>query len=335
MTAEYGSLTQLEKIEMLDHADFVVVNKFERRGSEDTLRHVVRQVKRNRRLDPALDDKEVMAFGTIASRFNDSSVTALFENVVARIGDVPGALGPGPRADHRRTRVRLNRRSLTIALHRPVAPQPCEGRRASKPSPTIRHNRASKPWSARTGHPHEPLPVKSAIRGGEKVESSLWAGLGVSVITGDLALVAHLDTFRDKCTYRVRAGMCGGLTTGSSGAQSPAACRPRISPRAGSSASRTCQASSYAGGVFLSGAEDPTRMFTGGRRRGRTPASTTSRKSSRRNASLPFDSLTLWRKSDAAPTSTARSGRGASRSAPWRTWNCSMPGSTSAIRRPA
>lgn len=75
MTPEYGAPTQLEKIDMLDHAALVVLNKFERRGAEDALRDVRRQVRRNREVFH-LSDQELPVFGTIASQFNDPGVTA-------------------------------------------------------------------------------------------------------------------------------------------------------------------------------------------------------------------------------------------------------------------
>ncbi|MBC8072834.1 MAG: methylmalonyl-CoA mutase family protein, partial [Deltaproteobacteria bacterium] len=79
MTAEYGAPSQLEKIEMLDVADFVAINKFERRGSKDALRDVRKQWRRNRRIfDPALRDEQLPVFGTVASRFNDSGVNGLY-----------------------------------------------------------------------------------------------------------------------------------------------------------------------------------------------------------------------------------------------------------------
>ncbi|MBJ94807.1 MAG: methylmalonyl-CoA mutase [Rickettsiales bacterium] len=79
MTPEYGAASQLEKIDMIDFADLVVVNKFERRGAEDALRDVRKQYRRSRELfgeEPG--DEQLPVFGTIASRFNDSGVTALY-----------------------------------------------------------------------------------------------------------------------------------------------------------------------------------------------------------------------------------------------------------------
>ena len=80
MTPEFGAASQLEKIDMLDFAEVVVINKFERRGAEDALRDVRRQMARNReRFD--IDPEELPVFGTIAARFNDDGVTALYQHL--------------------------------------------------------------------------------------------------------------------------------------------------------------------------------------------------------------------------------------------------------------
>jgi methylmalonyl-CoA mutase len=78
MTPEFGAASQLEKIDMLDFADLVAINKFDRRGAMDALRDVSKQVQRNRErhdLPPAA----MPVFGTIAARFNDDGVTALYQ----------------------------------------------------------------------------------------------------------------------------------------------------------------------------------------------------------------------------------------------------------------
>ncbi len=81
MTAEFGAPSQLEKIDMLDYADIVVINKFEKRGSEDALRDVRKQVQRNRKAWE-LPLEEMPVFGTIASKFNDDGVTAFYHAIL-------------------------------------------------------------------------------------------------------------------------------------------------------------------------------------------------------------------------------------------------------------
>ena len=94
MTPEFGAASQLEKIDMLDFADAVAINKFDRRGAEDALRDVRRQLQRNREsFGTALDDLPV--FGTIAARFNDDGVTALYQHLRAALAEhgLPSAGG--------------------------------------------------------------------------------------------------------------------------------------------------------------------------------------------------------------------------------------------------
>ena len=84
MTSDYGAATQLEKIGMLDVADFVVLNKYDHRGSMDALRDVRKQVQRNRMaFDQAPDTMPV--YPTTASRFHDPGVTALYMDLVAML----------------------------------------------------------------------------------------------------------------------------------------------------------------------------------------------------------------------------------------------------------
>jgi len=86
MTPEFGAASQLEKIDMLDFADFVAINKFDRKGAEDALRDVRKQYQRNReRFGEKPEDMPV--FGTMAARFNDDGVTALYQALVPRLAE--------------------------------------------------------------------------------------------------------------------------------------------------------------------------------------------------------------------------------------------------------
>jgi methylmalonyl-CoA mutase len=78
MTSEYGAASQLEKIDMLDYADMIVLNKAEKRGAADSLRDVRKQWRRNHPERAALPDSDVPVYPTIASRFNDPGVNRLF-----------------------------------------------------------------------------------------------------------------------------------------------------------------------------------------------------------------------------------------------------------------
>ena len=84
MTPEFGAASQLEKIDMLDFADFVAINKFDRKGAQDALRDVSKQYQRNRELFTKRPD-EMPVFGTQASRFNDDGVTALYQGMLPRL----------------------------------------------------------------------------------------------------------------------------------------------------------------------------------------------------------------------------------------------------------
>ncbi len=90
MTPEYGASTQLEKIEMLEVADFIAVNKFEKPRSEDALRDVRKQYRRNRNLfanhPGSPSDVELPIYGTMASKFNDVGVNALFNDLIKAVG---------------------------------------------------------------------------------------------------------------------------------------------------------------------------------------------------------------------------------------------------------
>lgn len=90
MTPDYGASTQLEKIEMLEVADLIAVNKFEKPRSEDALRDVRKQYRRNRNLfanhPGSPTDEDLPIYGTMASKFNDVGVNALFKDIVKAIG---------------------------------------------------------------------------------------------------------------------------------------------------------------------------------------------------------------------------------------------------------
>ncbi|MBL7870350.1 MAG: methylmalonyl-CoA mutase family protein [Cyclobacteriaceae bacterium] len=90
MTPEYGAATQLEKIDMLDFADVIALNKFDKRGALDALRDVKKQYQRNHQLwDQKPEDMPV--FGTIASQFNDPGTNQLYKKVIDKMAEKTGA----------------------------------------------------------------------------------------------------------------------------------------------------------------------------------------------------------------------------------------------------
>jgi methylmalonyl-CoA mutase len=114
MTPEYGAPSQLEKIEMLERADFVVLNKFEKSRSEDALRDIRKQYRRNHNLfaghPGSPTDDELPVYGTIASRFNDSGVNALFADI-ARMFDFDGS----PLSNLNTSKISASKNSLIAA----------------------------------------------------------------------------------------------------------------------------------------------------------------------------------------------------------------------------
>jgi methylmalonyl-CoA mutase len=98
MTPEFGAASQLEKIDMLDFADFIAINKFDRKGSQDALRDVAKQYQRNRELWSKRPE-EMPVYGTQASRFNDDGVTSLYQGLLPKLAQFglqakPGKLPP-------------------------------------------------------------------------------------------------------------------------------------------------------------------------------------------------------------------------------------------------
>ena len=91
MTSDYGAASQLEKIDMIDFAELIVLNKYDRRGAEDALRDIRKQWKRNR-VAFQTKDEDVPVYPTIASQFNDPGISWMFANLCrllreSRIGD--------------------------------------------------------------------------------------------------------------------------------------------------------------------------------------------------------------------------------------------------------
>jgi methylmalonyl-CoA mutase len=127
MTSEFGAASQLEKIDMLDFADLVVVNKFEKRGGEDAVRDVRKQVQRNRKAwEKSPEDMPV--YGTISSKFNDDGVSALYHALLDTIAEKTGI----------KFDVRLPRPDTKISTSKTIIIPPERTRYLSEIADTIR-----------------------------------------------------------------------------------------------------------------------------------------------------------------------------------------------------
>jgi methylmalonyl-CoA mutase len=116
MTPEFGAPSQLEKIDMLDFADFIVVNKYERRQGLDAVRDIEAIVRRTRFAGkPPQDNNSYPVFGTIANRFNDDGTTALSCAIVEKLQEKKFALGPY--TPQQRPRSRLSTRRSSLIAH--------------------------------------------------------------------------------------------------------------------------------------------------------------------------------------------------------------------------
>ena len=150
MTPEFGAASQLEKIDMLDFADVVAINKFERRGAEDALRDVGRQLVRNREAFGATWE-DMPVFGTSAATFNDDGVTALYQHLRGLL------LGDGLAVDEGGCRTPTRR---TSAPHAAVIPP---GRCATSPtSPRPSAATTTPPTTAVDGRAGPPAPAHGA-----------------------------------------------------------------------------------------------------------------------------------------------------------------------------
>ncbi len=102
MTSEFGAASQLEKIDMLDLAEVVIINKFDKRGAQDALRDVRKQWRRNHARFELADD-QIPVYPTIASQFNDPGVTWAFMNICERLDGVAGPQASSTETAHEPT----------------------------------------------------------------------------------------------------------------------------------------------------------------------------------------------------------------------------------------
>ncbi len=101
MTPEYGAATQLEKIDMLDFADIIAINKFDKRGALDAIRDVKKQYQRNHQLWDTKDE-DLPVYGTVASQFNDQGMNRLYKEILHKIVEKTGVdFHSGLKINHR------------------------------------------------------------------------------------------------------------------------------------------------------------------------------------------------------------------------------------------
>ena len=306
MTPEFGAASQLEKIDMLDFAEFVAINKFDRKGAADALRDVAKQVQRNREAFGKRPE-EMPVFGTMASRFNDDGVTALYQALVTRLTELGLPLQDG----------RLPRSSVRHSSNQtPIVPA-ARTRYLAEISDTVRgYKRRARGQAAlareaqqlraaarmlTAGKPHKPRAAEAAANLAEEREARLdgdarkllgqWPEMQIAY-AGD----EYVVKIRDK---EIRTAL---VTTTLSGTKVRKVALPRYEDHGELLAWLMLEnvpgSYPYTAGVFAfkREGEDPTRMFAG-----EGDAFRTNRRFKMVSEGLPakrlstaFDSVTLY-----------------------------------------
>ncbi len=154
MTPEFGAASQLEKIDMLDFAEFVAINKFDRKGAADAWRDVAKQVQRNQEAWGKRAE-ELPVFGTMASRFNDDGVTALYQALKPRLASLGLTLRDG----------RLAATTTRFSTHQtPIVP-PARARYLAEISDTVRAYKRRARAQARLAREIQQLTASAAMLG--------------------------------------------------------------------------------------------------------------------------------------------------------------------------
>ena len=154
MTPEFGAASQLEKIDMLDFADFIAINKFDRKGAADALRDVRKQYQRNREAW-SRPTEDMPVYGTMASRFNDDGVTALYQAITPRLTELGLTLEAG----------RLPKQTVKASTNQtPIVP-PARTRYLSEIADTVRGYHAHVKKQAKTAREAQQLRAAKAMLG--------------------------------------------------------------------------------------------------------------------------------------------------------------------------
>ena len=262
MTPEYGAASQLEKIDMLDLADVVAMNKFDRYGAQDALRAVVRQWKRSHPV--VAGEVDVPVFGTIASRFNDNGTTALYQHLRSALS----SLGLEFNASL------LPLVSVTSSEVTPAIIPPARSRYLAEIAENIRH------YHAATLDQSEALRRVNGVRGtrllaGDEVQDSLIqleSSLEEAVSTSSRSLLTEFYDRREELSHdelTTERGTISLFRRSLSGSKIPRVALPRYSDEA--ELLRWLRSENLPGtfpftaGVFAfkRDDEDPARMFAG------------------------------------------------------------------------
>jgi methylmalonyl-CoA mutase len=329
MTPEFGAASQLEKIDMLDFADVVAINKYERRGAEDARRDVSRQMVRNREaFGQPWEDMPV--FGTSAARFNDDGVTALYQHLLGLLvgKGLPAGAGVLPRVDVK----------ASSGLTSVVPAQ--RARYLAEITEAVRGYHAATEAQAAVARRRQHLTTAAEVLDGDAA-----AAARAAVEAADRELLPEVRDLLDEWPARVEAYSGDEYVYTVRGREirtpltretlSGSKVRRVALPRTQDDAEllrflrreNLPGAYPFTAGVFpfKRQGEAPARMFAGeGDARAARPPGCR-----RRSTRSPSTAATPTR----APTSTARSAPPASPSPRWTTWRCSTAGSTCATRR--
>ena len=305
MTPEFGSASQLEKIDMLDFADCVAINKFDRKGADDALRDVRKQFQRNHTAFET-DVAALPVFGTIASHFNDDGVTALYQELSLRLS-VFGLAEMG--GDLQRVNVR------TSSTRSQIVPADRQ-RYLSEISATMRGYRARAESQAQLVREAQYLGESAALLEGAASATDVISVVGAlaedkrqQLDATSIALLADFKELRnqygqDELVYTVRNQEIRQplVYTSLSGTRIPRVSLPRYSDNG--DLLRWLMLENlpghfpYTAGVFpiKRQSEDPTRMFAGEGDAFRTNRRfhVLSESSSAKRLSTAFDSVTLY-----------------------------------------